>query len=76
MISHHHRYSGHSHNRTAILAFVAILLALFAVFRVFVLLNNENPPAGNNTLPTRPAMAVLPFADVTTDASLPHSQQD
>ena len=40
--------------RTAILAFVAILLALFAFFRVFMLLNNENLPAGNNALPTRP----------------------
>ena len=40
--------------RTAILGFVAIMLTLFAFFRVFMLLNNENLPAGNNALPTRP----------------------
>jgi adenylate cyclase len=55
--------------RTAILTFVVIMLALFAFFRVFVLLNNENLPVGNNTLPTKPAIAVLPFADATTDTS-------
>ena len=40
--------------RTAILAYVAIILTLYACFRVFMLLNNESLPAGSNTLPTRP----------------------
>ena len=40
--------------RTATLAFVAIMLALYAFLRVFMLLNNENLPAGNNTLPMSP----------------------
>jgi hypothetical protein len=38
--------------RTAILAYVAIMLTLYACFRVFMLLNNESLPAGSNTLPT------------------------
>jgi hypothetical protein len=33
------------------------MLTLFALFRVFMLLNNENLPAGNNTLPKSPAYA-------------------
>ena len=55
--------------RTGILAFVAIMLAIFALFRIFNLLDNENLPGGSNTLPTKPAIAVLPFADATTDTS-------
>ena len=55
--------------RTAILAFVAIMLVLFALLRIFVLVGNENIPAGYNTLPTKPAIAVLPFTDATTDTS-------
>ena len=43
-------------NRTVILAFVAIMLALFALFRIFNLLDNENPSTGNNTLPSKPAI--------------------
>ena len=55
--------------RTEILAFIAIMLTLFALFRVFKLLGNENLPAENNTLLTKPAIAVLPFANATTDTS-------
>jgi hypothetical protein len=38
--------------RTEILAFVAIMLTLFALFRVFNLPGNETLPPGNNTLLT------------------------
>jgi adenylate cyclase len=55
--------------KKGILAFVVVVLALFAFFRVFVLLNNEDLPVGNNTLATKPAIAVLPFTDATTDTS-------
>lgn len=58
------RTRGSRPTRNGILAFVAILLALFAFFRVYVLLKNENSPAGNNTLSTRPAIAVLPDTDL------------
>jgi TolB-like protein len=58
-----------SSSRTGILAFIAIMLALFALFRIFNLLDNENLPGGNNALPTKPAIAVLPFVDTTTDRS-------
>ena len=55
--------------RTAILAFIAIMLAIFALLRIFVLVGDEDLSAGNNTLPAKPAIAVLPFADATTDSS-------
>lgn len=55
--------------RTGVLVIVAILLAAFALFRVFMLLNNEHLPAGNNTSATKPAIAVLPFVDTTLDTS-------
>jgi hypothetical protein len=54
-------------SRTGTLAFIAIVLAIFALFRIFNLLDNENLPAGNNALPSKPAIAVLPFVDTTTD---------
>jgi len=55
--------------RTGALAFIAVVLAIFALFRIFNLLDNENLPAGNNALPSKPAIAVLPFVDTTTDSS-------
>jgi hypothetical protein len=54
--------------RTGILGFIAIMLTLFALFRIFNLLGNENPPAGNSTLPAKPANAILPLVDATKDA--------
>jgi hypothetical protein len=51
--------------RTAILAFVAIMLALFAFFRVYFLLDDENLPAVHNTLPTKPACRAQHPADET-----------
>jgi hypothetical protein len=55
--------------RAGILGFIAIMLALFALFRICNLLGNENLPAGNSTLPTQPGIAVITFADATRDAS-------
>jgi TolB-like protein len=55
--------------RKAILAFVVIMLTLFALLRIYFLVGNENLPGGNSTLPAKPAIAVLPFADTTTDTS-------
>ena len=55
--------------RYGILLLVTILMILFALFRVYHLLDNENLPAESNTIATKPAIAVLPFADATTDTS-------
>ena len=45
------------------------MLAIIALLRIFVLVGDDELSVGNNTLPTKPAIAVLPFADATTDSS-------